>query len=311
VKNTTGRAVRILRVEKSCTCTAAEVSQEVLGTGQCARLRLSVKVPGVRTRVSVSCTLNTDHPTLKDWTYSLAFESLPRIALSDTYLNLGGSEKGAFVPRPQRLQVVVFGRSPSDLPNVQFAAPEDLTVEVEGNPKCAKLAEGAWTTRYRLLLRLSEAHQRTPGLHARSVDVSSPDGRRVSANVSWRYEYPIVATPGYVHFGRVRAGGRSGSRRLSLHSTMGQAFRVLRVTCEGTPASSEASFDPRSALSMAVDVALTIPADAGGGPMTGTVKVETDDREQRVVEVRWSALVDPAGDAKCQGAMTSDPVKPR
>ena len=243
----------------------------------------------------MSCTLHTDHPAFSTWTYSMTFDCLPRMALSETNLDLGSSVEGVFLSTSQRLLVDVFGHSESDVPRPRFACGNDIAIEEDG-PSCrTKLADKAWMARYPMVLRLSDAHEKAPGLHTRSVDVSLPDGRIASANALWRYEYPIVVAPRYIDFGRVLPGGESGRRRMSLRSTVARAFRVMGVACEGAQATCHAVFDTKGAVAREIDMSLTVPADAERGPVSGKVKIETDEGSQRMVEVFWSMQVGSAG----------------
>jgi hypothetical protein len=309
VRNTTDRAVRILGVDKACNCTTAEVSRRFLEPGQSARLRVSVRVPAARTRLSVSCAVRTDHPTLRDWNYTVAFEYLPRIALSETFLTVGSSDKGVFLRKSKQVMVEVFGRSDEDVPRVRADAPEDLVVENDGLPEHRRLSAGTWTARYPVVVRLSDTHERTPGLHARTVTISSSDGRSASLSASWSYEPPIAVTPSFVHFGQVAAGCRSACRRLSLLSTSGRRFRVLEVRCGDPFARCDAVRGRGSAVSHGVEVAVVPAPEARAGPMTGKIHLLTDEPQQAIVEVRWSMLVLPNGNAGSNAASDSGPLE--
>jgi hypothetical protein len=79
VQNPTRRAVRILDERHTCDCAKVVLDKREIPPGGFLSLTMRVNVPVVYTKRNVGCTLETDLVDHPNWTYSLAFESFPKV----------------------------------------------------------------------------------------------------------------------------------------------------------------------------------------------------------------------------------------
>lgn len=299
VKNSTRVPVKIIDIKASCTCTTSRLGKRSLGPGESTELELSASVPNSYSRADLFCTLLTNHPTAREWTYSMHFESLPRLWISPQHLNLGSFRAGdlkeggvlAKAAGPSKLQVDLFGSNPEIASQAALVEREDgLTAQLTGSPEARPMGIGIWHRRFALDVALNEGFEVGAGNRAKSLVVNS-GGAQASATLTWQVSQPIVASPSTIHFGAVGLGGKPAGRRLLLQSSEGKTFRV--TSADGgehirfaEPSSSEA-IDGH----LLVDFEFAPPESGRAGTASGVIQLATDDVHQPVVRVPWTAIV--------------------
>jgi hypothetical protein len=292
VRNTTGRAVKILDVVKSCGCTSFDVGKKSLAPGEETKLEINVSTPKAYQDVYSACTLKTDHPALADWQYTLRFTALPRVAFSAQHVNFGRISKTA----PELSQdafIDLYDSSVVPLDEHNFSVPEGLSVQLLPEPEKHHLASDIWSARYRFSVKLVRVRGLEGyGQHTKSIGLQAPSGARASLEVVWRHDPPIVAAPSVIGFGRVSRRATSDKRLLFLHSTDGKQFRIVSAECEPGAPTVATLFEKRRSDQHTIEFTLAMPRDFDSPVSSGMIVLQTDDDASRCIQIPWSAITE-------------------
>ncbi len=293
VRNPTDRTVRILDVAKTCGCTSFDLRRWTLGPGESTTLRINVNTPLAYQQVYSACTLKTEHPMLTDWPYTIKFTALPRVAFSTNHVNFGRIAKNG-PELAQTAYVDTFDGPPDLLMQEDLTAPAGLSVELSPEPERHRLAENVWNVRHTIVIKLqSPRADKSGGMQTRSIDVRAHNGARASLPVIWSYDEPIVRAPSVIGFGKVAPGSKSQERILFLHSSVGKRFRILSASsAPGSPPVS-AEFERKESDQHKLQLTLQLPEGIQAPALSGKIQITTDHEAAPVVEVPWSAIVDP------------------
>lgn len=304
VKNTTGRRVKIINVKASCACTTSQLSKYELESGESTELVLSAPVPKTYNKAALFCTLVTDALNLKEWNYSLHFESIPRLMVSPTSFNLGVFKASDFDARGvlQRtldpavfvLDLFSFGEDIGDH-TLSVSGVEGLITKLEPKSRLEKASNGIWHRCYKLFVSFDGLHTPASGNQARTITVKTADGGQADSFISWRLNHPITVTPSLIHFGVVEAGKESTPQHLTLRSNDGKPFRIISVC--GPPNASyfirsvESTSSVRSAETQIVDIVLE-PRNSGQlEVLSGVIQIATDEETMASLQIPCSAFV--------------------
>jgi len=89
VRNPTDRVVRVKQIRRSCTCTDAAISKEVIALGEAVDLTMKVNARPNYNEWLIDCSLETDHPEWPWWTYWVSFRTYPRARFNVATISLG------------------------------------------------------------------------------------------------------------------------------------------------------------------------------------------------------------------------------
>ena len=147
--------MKILDIEKSCTCASFKIDKMELSPGEATTLRIDVDVPTGYMQKFATCVLRTDHPTFNQWAYTVRFISLPFIVPDPDVLSLGSFNAGERSERAiKQATLDVFAGSKVDLTRDSFTVPDELELSISPNPEVRKLQQGVWNTRYKISVGL-------------------------------------------------------------------------------------------------------------------------------------------------------------
>lgn len=304
VRNTTGRTVRIVDVKPSCSCSSATIKDRTLKPWQETELEIAANVPNAYSRGLISCILKADDQNFPDWSYSLRFESLPRLMLdrgsaifgnfSSSDLDSGGVLKAP--PAPIELTVDVFGKGDSSwLPEPTLRQDEGLRAELRPVSGPREVGNGIWNRKFLLRVGLDGSPKLATGTQNRSVVVELPDGSVAGAIVSWRMTSPLAVAPSALSFGVLAAGQASEPRRILVRSTKGHAFRIASVEGQAPNGDGIHIKGPINGstpgVQHVIEVTFTPSRSGRGRSRSGILRIATDDPAQSNLDVPWTALV--------------------
>jgi hypothetical protein len=156
VSNTTTEPVRIVDVEKTCSCTTFELGKSRLAPGDTTTLKMIVNTENAYMTKFARCILHTDHPRFKDWAYTLGFVSLPFAVVDPDSLDLGTfGDDGSGSNAVRRVTLDPFAHSKVELKCDHFIVPGELSLDLSSNPEHRRLGPGVWNSRYVLAIALS------------------------------------------------------------------------------------------------------------------------------------------------------------
>ena len=136
---------------------------------------------------------------------------------------------------------------------------------------------------------LAAGYDTSDGLHTTDVVVATPDGTRLTLPVMWKCEPVVQAVPSVIDFGKIETGSKSRSKRVLIHSTVGERFRILSVESSEAMAVAEARYAEAASAAHELDIMLHVSRDAKPGMATGTIRFRVDSKNQPTAEVLWSA----------------------
>ena len=143
---------------------------------------MSATIPRAYNKGALFCTLVTDDSKVKEWTYQLHFESIPRVVVSPSSFNLGMFKASDFdatgvlkkgagcEPAVFRLDLFSIGKDTENHGPV-LSGGEGLSAALAPGPAEEEIGNGIWHRRYVLTVFCD-------GLRACDYRESSPDYRR-------------------------------------------------------------------------------------------------------------------------------------
>jgi hypothetical protein len=301
IKNTTGRSVRILKIDKSCACTTARIAATELANGESTELEMEASVPQSGAKGGLFCTVKTNSEEFPEWTYAIYYESLPRLSIEPPVLHLGtfnedptNASPGDGSPRPS-VVVTVHAMSLTDLglevlPTVGL----DLsTASMDEDP--SPVGKGIFRKRYRLFAHPRLADDAPKGTQFRAVTVRAGKDESM-ASVAWTYKTKFRVTPSPVSFGSLEPGATSPARRVVISADRDRPFRVRSVSNAKASAGERVESRPigeddATSQRHSFDLRLTVPTGASASMLTGSIVVEIDDAQRTRLEIPWSAFI--------------------
>lgn len=309
VKNTTDRAVEVLRIEKTCTCTSFELDRYRLGRGETAKLTLRIDVNKGYMHKTAACVLKTDHPEVKDWPYTVEFVSAPFAVAEPDALNLG--RWGADSSNPNTDNAVVlnlFGDSEIALSREDFTVPGELELKLSPRREVHALQPKGWNTKYELSIRLSPKGLQNvregsySGIVTRTINLVSPGSksRPWQYSVYWQALDSLEVHPSYLVFGNLLDEGDDHSGSVTITTTTNETFRVVSVNGDSDHVRMDSKFDSmeyggrhRLTFKPRPDEFLSqIRPGESRKFASGIIQVHTTNGRKPIVQIPWSAMLE-------------------
>jgi Protein of unknown function (DUF1573) len=318
VRNSSAENVKVLEIRKNCGCTSFDLKKRELAPGEATVLTISVDVPHAHMPKFADCVLQTDHPRFKDWVYGVEFVSLPFIVADPPDLSLGlFGVDGTGMNAVKSVDLNAFAGSKTELTRDMFDVPEEISLEVLPDAQFQKLQQDAWSSRYRLSVRLSDKgreamlHNPRSGVIPKSVNLRASESRRWSYSVYWQMLAPLAAHPSFLSFGDLSDDKGDHSRIVTISSSTKGRFGILSVKSEPPNLLMDAVYDAgREGVSHRITVTPRRPEASKGRFLTGSIQVQTTDRLQPAVEIRWSAILDRLGKDRLRADGPLSPSRP-
>lgn len=298
LKNTSNRQLNILDVQNMCGCLESTVAPRSLAPYQEATVQLSAHITPSYSSRTAACTIKTDDPHNGAITYSLSFQTFPRVQFRPLALNLGQlgristSSAGRDSSADAWLEVLHSTGEAIDSP-ARFEMPDGVRVEVRGQSSTDEPARNVVRTNYPIHIRIRE--DRLARREQLAIKVVTQRGESASLPVLWTLRNPIEAVPNRLHLGTLTAL-TSNSVKILVRSTEDRAFRILSITGDEAGTVSllgrkeiGADSPARKAHSISLEVHIR---NAAARAAAGTITVATDDRYCPRLPIYWSAFVE-------------------
>jgi hypothetical protein len=310
VRNTTSEAVKILDVQKSCTCTSFKLGKYDLVPGETTTLTVEVDLTPTYMQKFATCILKTNHPRLKDWAYNIKFTSLPLVLADPPDLNLGPLTIGGSGTNAVRhASLDLFGKSKIELTRNSFSVPEELEVKIVSDPEFRLLQRDVWSTRYKVAIGLSAKGREAIVRNLRSGLTTKTVGLRAggSGSKNWPYSVywqalsPLASSPSYLSFGNLLDPIVDRSRRVVISSSGGGEFRVVSVDSLTRDIRIDYNIDSQTEAAQHLVTFSIAKAERTNENsdepkrrfLSGTIRVLTSSKLVPTVEIPWSAMLDP------------------
>jgi hypothetical protein len=273
---------------------------------------MSVDVTKGYTQRLATCILKTDHPQFKDWSYSIQFTSFPFVMADPRDLNLGSFTVDGKSPNAvQKAALDVFADSKIELTRDDFTVPEEIELTITSlSSEVRQLQRNVWTTRYQVTIGLSakgrEAvlHNAQPGLITKAIQIAAgePRSRRWQYSVYWQTLAPLESQPSHLSFANLMDEGDDHCSSITISSTTDEKFRIISVTNQSQGIQIESTVDtaddaPQHRLKFKARELNDTKGRSTGGPrrfFSGRIQVRTTHKLRPVVEIPWSAMLDPS-----------------
>jgi Protein of unknown function (DUF1573) len=302
VKNTRNRSLRVLGVQKSCGCLEASIDRDLIAPYQEALLTLSASVTPSYSAKTVHCVLRTDDPDNATLTYSLAFQTFPRVQFRPLALNLGSLRRtgtaGDGTHSAVEASLEVFRASGEEVDSVaRLDVPGGLSAALRGAATTDEPAKGVVRISYRVRVQLrADGPTDTTGSRRQLViGALTRRGEQASLPVAWAWQEAVEASPSNVSFGAL-TGATSEAARVLVRSTEDRSFRILSILGDDSASVEDLRTEaiggdsPRRLVhSVSFRLRLSNPSVRASA---GTVTIVTDDDACPRLPVRWSAFVE-------------------
>ncbi len=300
VVNTTGRAVRILGISRSCGCTSVEFSAKVLKPGERNKLKVRIELPSNYTDREVSANVLTDHPTFPQWSYRIHFEAFPDVRIAPERIQLGDHRIERLVNTSNRDPWIAHGTgwvefylraAKAEMPRpLEVSTPDGVEAVLSTAEMLETLESGILRLRYPLTFRVRDTC--SPGSFAEPVTVTLDDGKHVSAMITWSVLAPVVITPSSMHFGMILPNPSEKKQRILIRSTDNRPFRLTSIDsdCAFLRVSDDAAHSKPRTEHM-IELVLGPVESHGARSKSGILWVRSDLEGVPELPVRWSAFL--------------------
>lgn len=301
--NNTSGVMFVKKIEKSCGCASATISNNLIRPAETAEVVLSVVVSPTYADKIISCTIHMDKPEMKPYRFDMSFKSYSRLEGRPVAVDFGKIVRSSTNASNyyQLFSINTFHKDnePSDAIE-SLRVPEGFIVEPAGKPFSDSPSRGVIRVNhpFRIALRLEELKTKTAGRNILSLKVKTNQGESLSLPVTWTWQDSIGVAPGRLH-SNYETNMEPITSTLLLRSFEGKRFRVLSVRGDkgcSIELGEPTRIGPRSAAEVCHGLTLKIrPIGVTGSRVaSGTVTIETDDDHCPKVRVEWSAFLGPS-----------------
>ncbi len=298
VTNTTGQAIEILGETHSCTCTEVAVRKGKLEPGETIVLKLKVKPYLNRADGSISCTLKTNHPQWKEWTYFLHYRCFPDAQIVADRVDLGT----IWVDRPSPSASASSSRAPDawlevydtdtkgQVKHAQIESPPGVTARV-GVSSESVLDSGVRKVRYPIFLDLDRSNTRL-GTFAQPLNVRVSSKIIGTTTLVWTVAGPLTIDPPQAFVGVIVGPNPPNPVRLAVRSVRGTPFRILAVkgNSELIIATTEKAGEAAKEHTIAIGTSQSKPTTKAAA-ISRDVTIETDLPGAETFRLPWSAFI--------------------
>jgi hypothetical protein len=306
VANASSIPIRFISETHSCACTTVTFTPRTLLPNDTMPLSLTVSLFPAYAKNQLSCVLLTDHPTDKEWPYSLQVETFPPIIVSPQRLDFGSLDvlqSSASPPiQPSSHDVLVSVYSAGDRPvasrRLRVASPKCLLVTLDTTPVEESLNATLVRSTYkaRISLNLNLVQQQSGPRTERGV-FSLSDGSQNELLVSWNVQGRLDCEPSRLHFGMVGGDDPPKPRKLVVRSHDGTLFRIEAVeTASAAVIVAPGHGIDRTALSAVHEFAVVFLRPVAQPKQqviaqSGVITIKTTASGGSTAEVAWSAFL--------------------
>lgn len=229
--NSGAKTIRILEVQRSCTCTETELSTKELAPGSHATLTATVALSPFDRWKPISCMLVTDDPDEKIKRFTAKFNVVQPIEFAKEYHDLGSVSLHETIDDELELFFNTKGGSAPEITSVRGNVPE-LSAKIGGPPtRGGRTGETtAWKVPIVLSFTATLKMLDTPLSLTASAIV---DGNSVSTEIPlhWKPTRQFEVTPARVVLAASPSATEPPASIVSIRKCDGTAFRILDVAC--------------------------------------------------------------------------------
>ena len=232
VDNSTGRSIHFVSIDKSCSCSCAELSQMTLEAGGTASLAFSANLVGRSGRQRFACGLRQDNGSV--WTIDVVADLYDSFRLSQPTVVFANVHPNQIVDKS--VTVDFYARVPEDIPEVLALSspPRHLDVRI-GEPSTTHDVRGIWCRSWPLTISTCDRLPPGPGSEVVAVQASGrPSVSPASIVCHWNKLSAYQVSPSKVFFGVTQSTPDSSRSAVVLVArTDGRPMRLLSVKGDG------------------------------------------------------------------------------
>ncbi len=228
VTNSTDRAVKVLDVASSCTCTRTVLSKPELRPGEIAELVVDMQVMRTTAQRVAIVTLHTDHPRLPKWTYRIEAKTYQPVWFDEPTLNMGEFDpKTPGVSRGGTKVHTCYQGPRGDRPTLDWVASPHVRVRVDESSRSVE-QDGGWElSTYDVSFELDTGGTSLEhDLISESVTVRYGDHVPAMVRLVARPVRPFSCVPAVAHFGVLAVGGEPRTLDVLVRSQDAGPFRI-------------------------------------------------------------------------------------
>lgn len=285
VKNTSTKSLSITGIEKSCTCTKAEIDKRKLIPGETADLILEVDTRKVANQWRVSCTLTTDHPVQTEWTYALTYRTYMQMKFADDLLVLSGNSNKS-VDRKTQLEIYRKTQDPKDsIKEVISGNSIDAIVEKDS---LTQLVENGQVIKesYNILVRLRETRKVVNGQQTERLQVLSALGKSAGTVISWNEAGGISIDPPKIFLNARKTEHQK--KKVSITMKNNNKMQVKNLLFDSSVIAVKVLND-NSMLGCALEISANDSKDETKF-RSGEIRVITEDKSTPEIVIPWTML---------------------
>lgn len=296
IRNNSDQLVRITGVTVSCACTKAMVDKSVLNPGESAELKSNVKIGETQGHRTATIKIESNDPVrpiseiMIDWVADLPLKtdplSIERFELSPVARNeFEIAMISKFVTLCEKCEI----RTSEAPDSLSFSWFPNRDINFRGH--AAKVDDSEETRLGTLKLNV-EAGDRDLH-HQERIEIVLECGGKTLAKtlfpMTWTFRRSYSVVPSRVYFGTSKSG-KTATQSILLQSMNGEKIvvRSMKLRNDGIPLDTKID----RVSDTVSKIALTIRAPSKPGPWTDEIEIETDSKEQPIIKVPVSCLVE-------------------
>lgn len=304
VKNETGKPIKFLKKECTCTCTTTNLDKVLLQPGESGFFEMNLPTPANYSgQTNVRCELTFDDHVQR--VYSMSFEAFPRSMVERENIDLGESKPtsegnlGHGEVDPSLItNLDLFGPVNEPWPSLEnVETPREFATSIQG-PPIKETFNKIKRTRYRVRIRPNTTEMKSlkSGSHVRTITFESSDGSSTYTKVSWRVPNRFMLNPSPVYFGMLERGSGKRSMKLRVKSVNRESIRLTDAQSDSAYLKVEQAHPHQVSGDGTLELVFTLalPADDSLGFLAGNVRVTLNGATTDVLDVPWSAILRPA-----------------
>lgn len=280
--NRSQRKMRILGIQRSCTCMEAVASSDELVPGARCTINATVAISAPERTKEISCVVSTDDPANQSIRYSATVSIVQPIEFTDDFCNLG----------PIRLDRLTTSRLTLTVTSPRDAKPHIKLIQGNFPQLTAQLADEAplssevgHSTRWQFLVNVAlrpDATLINVPLFLRAVATIDQQDFSAETAIVWHPESQFLVNPSRVVL-PVSLIDRQPSSVVTIRRRDGHNFEVVGVSCLNPRLA--ATFTPAPDLSSST-LTVTLVGDIGASDrFTSILSIATDSKVEPEIHV--------------------------
>jgi hypothetical protein len=280
--NRSQRIMRILGIQRSCTCMEAAASSDELAPGAQCTINATVAISAPERTKVISCVVSTDDPDNQSIRYSATVSVVQPIEFTDDFCNLGPIRLDRLTTSRLTLTVTSPGDAKPHIKLIQGNFPQLTAQLAEEAPLSSELGNSTrWQFPVNVALRPDATLINVP-LFLRAVATIDQQDFSAETVIAWQPESQFLVSPSRVVL-PVSLVDRQPSSIVTIRRRDGDNFEIVSVSCLNPRLA--ATFTPAPELNSYTLTVKAVGDIDASDRFTSMMSIATDSKVEPVIQI--------------------------